>query len=78
MIEAADILIGTIVLGSFFLIFHVVYMNAMEARIRRIQAERNELRLIKDIYCIDCGTKTNPGKGSARCKDCWDARFGDL
>ena len=26
--------------------------------------------------CIDCGTETEPGKGSARCEECWAARLG--
>lgn len=27
-------------------------------------------------FCIDCGTETKPGVSSARCKECWDSRFG--
>jgi DNA-directed RNA polymerase subunit RPC12/RpoP len=27
--------------------------------------------------CIDCGTETKEGSGSARCPDCWDARCGN-
>lgn len=27
--------------------------------------------------CIDCGIATKDGAGSARCSDCWNARFGD-
>ena len=44
-----------------------------------ITTER-ELTSVKDYFkkwqrtCIDCGVETN---GSARCKKCWDARFGD-
>jgi hypothetical protein len=26
--------------------------------------------------CIDCGTPTNFGAGSARCSDCWDDKAG--
>lgn len=26
------------------------------------------------MECIDCGAKTD---GSARCKECWDSRFGE-
>jgi len=28
-------------------------------------------------FCTDCGVETKPGEGSARCKKCWDSRFGD-
>lgn len=27
--------------------------------------------------CKDCGVPTTPGVGSARCKDCWNSRFGE-
>lgn len=27
--------------------------------------------------CIDCGADTKPGKGSARCEECWDSRLGN-
>lgn len=27
--------------------------------------------------CKDCGVTTEPGIGSARCKDCWNSRFGE-
>lgn len=27
--------------------------------------------------CKDCGTPTVPGRGSARCVNCWDSRFGN-
>jgi len=30
----------------------------------------------KDTKCIDCGIKTKPGSGSARCPECWEARCG--
>lgn len=26
--------------------------------------------------CVDCGTTTTPGPGSARCTDCWNDRLG--
>jgi hypothetical protein len=27
-------------------------------------------------YCKDCGKPTKPGKGSARCPECWEDRCG--
>jgi predicted Zn-dependent protease len=30
----------------------------------------------RKTFCIDCGTKTVPGPGSARCKECWDDKLG--
>lgn len=29
-----------------------------------------------ETFYIDCGAETNPGKGSARCKNCWEDRCG--
>jgi hypothetical protein len=31
---------------------------------------------LQTSVCIDCGTPTQPGPGSARCKACWDDRCG--
>lgn len=28
----------------------------------------------KQTYCIDCNKPTIPGKGSARCPECWEDR----
>ena len=30
----------------------------------------------QETNCIDCGVKTKPGQGSARCPECWDSRLG--
>ncbi len=31
---------------------------------------------VKKTTCKDCGVETQPGSGSARCKQCWDDRCG--
>jgi len=48
--------------------------------------ERDEEKILKMLgrgeqmsdktYCKDCGTETEPGRGSARCPSCWNDRFG--
>lgn len=32
----------------------------------------------KETTCKDCGAKTKPGKGSARCPSCWEDRCGHI
>jgi len=31
---------------------------------------------VPQTTCVDCGVKTEPGAGSARCHKCWDDRCG--
>lgn len=30
----------------------------------------------EQTFCKDCGVETKPGRGSARCRSCWDDKVG--
>lgn len=50
--------------------------NNIEEAAEEILTRLDNAGLLKPFttatYCKDCGIETTPGRGSARCKDCWN------